>query len=918
MRLSDFEFKDWCRKNQIFDEAILMIERIRNSEPSRRVGGGPNSVSGTFPSRKMGNTIQFESRTNELAFIYQLEHDKKVLEFYDQPPKIKLSYYGKDGKKKGPWHTPDFFVIYEDYASWVECKTENQLLKLAVNEPNRFQLTSEGRWICPPGEEFASPYGLSYRLQSSREINWTFQRNIMFLEDYYRRDSTTVNKISRKTIIDAVRREPAITLQQLLDKTGGESTLDDILLLIVSEVIYFDIEAAFLGDHSEVHIFTDKATASAYKNISTLHQSEGTESHKNTKCVTLTPNTAIVWDGKPWKIINVGNNKVTLINDLDVIAEPSKTVFERLVINGSIENVSLLEQTFLSGDVCRVIMEAKPEALETANYRLPFVLKWVSSGEVSIDLPVDKRTLRRWVARYRQAEQVWGNGYLGLLPSVNNGNRKSKIDPASKALMEKWISEEFENIKQKSSLIVYKSYLADCKKLGLVAVSLKTFCLNIKKRDIYEQTLKRKGKRAAQKHQSFYWELELTTPKHGDRPFHICHIDHTKLDIELVDSKTSRNLGRPWLTILIDAYSRRILAIYLTFDPPSYRSNLMVLRECVRQHGRLPQILVVDGGKDFASIYFDTFLAYYEIAKQTRPPAKPNFGSVIERLFGTANTQFVYNLLGNTQITKNVRQITKSVNPKNHAVWNLKSLFERFSSWAYEIYDQTEHSSLNQTPREIFAAGMLIGGERVHRLIPYNADFKIMTLPTVPKGTAKVSGNRGVKIRNIHYWTDEFRHPEVVGKQVRVRYDPFDAGKAYAFVNGSWRECISEHYKTFRNRSEREVKIATDELRQRKKLHGKNTETSSGSVARFIESMEADKVLLKQRAMDRELRPVLNIINGNQTTSHSLAARFAEGVERNELFNLDEYSTALDFIDNEIQEDLDCEDDYEIYETIQL
>jgi len=40
-----------------------------------------------------------------------------------------------------------------------------------------------------------------------------------------------------------------------------------------------------------------------------------------------------------------------------------------------------------------------------------------------------------------------------------------------------------------------------------------------------------------------YLELELTTPRHGDRPFHICHIDDTELDIELVCSHTGQNLG---------------------------------------------------------------------------------------------------------------------------------------------------------------------------------------------------------------------------------------------------------------------------------------------------------------------------------------------------------------------------------------
>src|SRR5229473_3075896 len=109
----------------------------------------------------------------------------------------------------------------------------------------------------------------------------------------------------------------------------------------------------------------------------------------------------------------------------------------------------------------------------------------------------------------------------------------------------------------------------------------------------------RLGTRAMYAEQLPYLYLEYHTPVHGDRPFAIVHLDHTLLDIELVAQASGRNLGRPWATFLMDAFSRRVLAVYLTFDPPSYRSAMMTLRICVRRHGRMPQSIVVDGGKEF-------------------------------------------------------------------------------------------------------------------------------------------------------------------------------------------------------------------------------------------------------------------------------------------------------------------------------
>jgi putative transposase len=270
---------------------------------------------------------------------------------------------------------------------------------------------------------------------------------------------------------------------------------------------------------------------------------------------------------------------------------------------------------------------------------------------------------------------LYGNGYIGLIPKEQEkGNRRPKISRQTNALMEKFIDEQYETLMQRPIYEVYGALIRECELSGLTPPSYVTFSSAIKNRPLHQQIIKRRGKRAAYSVEPFYYQLDLTTPKHGDRPFHICHLDHTELDIELVCSITGQALGRPWLSLMTDAFSRRILALFLTYDSPSYRSCMMSLRECLRRLGRFPQILVVDGGKEFHSTYFDTLLARYECIKKTRPTAKPRFGSVIERLFGTTYTQFIYNLAGNTQITKTVRQVTKSVNPKLHAVWTLGAL----------------------------------------------------------------------------------------------------------------------------------------------------------------------------------------------------------------------------------------------------
>jgi len=220
-----------------------------------------------------------------------------------------------------------------------------------------------------------------------------------------------------------------------------------------------------------------------------------------------------------------------------------------------------------------------------------------------------------------------------------------------------------------------------------------------------------------------------------------------------------------------------------------------------------------------------------------------------------------------------VRQVTKSVNPRNHAIWTLEKLYQYLCLWAYEVYDTLEHPALGQSPSEAYAAGMDHGGQRLHRLIPYDADFRMFTLPTTSKGTALVSPGHGVKINNIYYWNESFRAPDVEKTRVEVRFDPCDAGTAWASVSHRWVECLSEHYAVFHQRSERELMIASQELRRRKSQHSKRLSVTAAKLAQFLESVEAEEMLLRQRLADREARDIWKVINGGQLSSPDEARR---------------------------------------------
>jgi hypothetical protein len=319
-----------------------------------------------------------------------------------------------------------------------------------------------------------------------------------------------------------------------------------------------------------------------------------------------------IWDGRGWTIVNVGQTTTALLAGDGTLVELPMATLEALIRQGK-----LIGGAGPAGISCAAqerLARASPEDFQEANRRNAIIVPLLT-GDAAIATSTPARTVRRWLAHC---------GYVGLLPRLGqSGNRTRKLPEAMLNLLDTFIATEYETLTQKPKFAVYAALVRACEEHGITAPSYKTFAAAVNCRPRHEQVAKRQGARAAAQEAQFYWELTLTTPRHGDRPFEIGHIDHTQLDVELVCSRTGRNLGRPWATFLTDAFSRRLLAVCLTFDRPSYRSCMLVLRECVRRHQRLPQTVVVDGGAEFAGVYFETLLARYGCTKKTRPGASP-------------------------------------------------------------------------------------------------------------------------------------------------------------------------------------------------------------------------------------------------------------------------------------------------------
>lgn len=865
--LTDKDYELWCRRGRLKAEARKLITTIRNSEPARLVRGNRSSVMGLYPSRLMGRTLQFESHSCELQFIQQMEHAKDdVLEIWDQPIPLTLSFKNKAGKKVTVSYVPDFFVIRKDSAEFLECKTEEDLLKLAEEQPNRYCKGDDGEWHSPPMEELAKALGVRFTLRTADSINRVYIRNIVFLDDYLRADALLVTADAYQLILSIVRDRRGITLAELLDEVTGQEEVkadsDDVYFLIVRGDIYVDLYSTPLAVRERVQVFVSAEHAEVYAPYGAMPASP------KAKCADIGEGTRLLWDSKVWKVANCGASRIWLQGDT-TDAALTRERFEELIASGVMEVVDSAEPADPYAQGLEILNNSEPHVYVEAERRLELIKPYLDK-EKPLKGAEKERTLRRYISAFREAEACYSNGLVGLLPRwFAEGKSVKRLQEKVYEIMDDRIENDHETIVQKGAWVVHGAVLNDCEAQGITKdkwPSYVTFCGRVNSRPRAEQTRKRKGKRAAYQHETHVYWIEKDTPPHGDRPFQIAHADCTKLNIELVCPITGGNLGRPWAAFLVDAYTRMLLAIVVTFDEPSYRTTMMLLRECARIHKRLPQTLMVDRGKEFDNTYLRRLAGTFEVTVKFRPPSKPRHGSVGERLFGTSN-EFVHSLMGNTQIMTEIRKVMKSTCPKTQAGWQLGLFAEWLCVWGYEIYNKRPHWTLQQRPIDAFARSLELTGKR-RRLITDSETFRILTMPATRKQTAKNVVDKGVKINSIYYWNNALRERSLEGKQLHVRYDPFDVSVAYVQIRGRWVKCTAEHFATFQYCTERQIKIASEELRRRNKRFLRSRPLSAKDLADFIRRAEevqkgqAAQRLQNQRSKDREVRPIFTVIDG--------------------------------------------------------
>lgn len=850
--LNEPELSNLMDMRQIPASGRAMIKKIRDSDPSRRVVAGGGNVTCRYPSRKMQQTIQAESHTNELAAIYEWDHDLVTHEFYDQAPQIKLNYVDRNGKNRGHYTRPDFFIIQDDFVGWIECKTEEWLLKRAAEDSTLYIQAADGSWSCPAGIDAANKYGLGFKVRSSSENSKIYTRNLVFLSDYW----DIHDPLPR--FEDTLRRLDSMFVEKawhcLADLLSQEHKLDSdaIYWAITQEKLYVNLFEKVLAESHDVIVFRSQLHSDAFSLQAQSELALPDFIQPTAYPIRLEPGTKINWEGALFAIKTVTPLSIYLEDGNNCLVPLKHEQFFALTKEGNIQGIETTNaELYRQAD--EIIFSASTDDLEVAVARHEILQR--TECNASTESTVSDRTIRNWKRLARTAKIIYGNEFVGLISQISKrGNRSRKIDQEVISKMTEIIVEDY--AAEGSSLsksICYGKVRNACEAANLVPPSEKTFRKTLKSLISIQKDVKsRQGDRAAYKHGAFIYTLCQNTPPHGDRPFEIGHIDHTQIDLQFVGRRRGENLGKAWLTVLLDATTRCVLAFCITFDPPSYRSCMLVIRDCVRRHNRVPSTIVVDQGSDFNSVYFETLLAHLSVTKKTRPRQRPRFGSIIERFFGLSNSEFIHNLAGNNKPLQSPREMSSTHDPRKSAVWDLKSFTRQFEKFAFEVYGNKEHAALSISPNHAMTIGFAQSGMRDSRIIPWTRGTQMLFLPSIRTGTAKIVPGRGVKIKYLFYFHPKMRESRFEGLDVSVRYDPFNRANAFVFLDDEWRPCVSEMADIFHGRTEREIDIISLELSGQQIRTGKRRNINAQTLAKFLTEMEGKEAVLRQRLHDIE------------------------------------------------------------------
>ena len=472
--------------------------------------------------------------------------------------------------------------------------------------------------------------------------------------------------------------------------------------------------------------------------------------------IDIKPNSYVKYKNLEYKITQLLNFNEVI--GIDVVTKKAKLL--PIAELSSIEPSKDINAESISKDISEINDSEYKEAKRRYEAILPLLEKNLSrkdSVEYSKKIGIHFTTLYRWQERYKSTGTI-----LGLISNkVGAKKGNTRLNNEIEILIKRIIDNYYLTIQKPSIQSVVDKVLAECKRMNIIAPHSNTIRNRIESITEYEK-LKKQGNRgiARTKYEPAPNKFE------ADYPLQLIEIDHTPCDIILVDDEHRLPIGRPWITVAIDIYSRMIVGYYLSMNAPSVTSVGMCVSNTILPKDTLlakfdvnanwnvwgfPETIHVDNGADFRADAVKKAGLAHGINIEFRPVGRANFGGHIERAIGTLMSE-IHNLPGTT--FSNIKQRGEYDSDANASM-----TFFEFEKWLVtfitKIYHKRVHNSLSLTPEQQWEEG-LFGDENSIGFIQKPSSNSTIILDFLPIYERTIQKN-GVNIDGLNYYEHVLR-----------------------------------------------------------------------------------------------------------------------------------------------------------------
>lgn len=380
--------------------------------------------------------------------------------------------------------------------------------------------------------------------------------------------------------------------------------------------------------------------------------------------------------------------------------------------------------------------------------------------EISNESKKSIATLYRWVKLYKDYGTI--SSILGK--PKTGGKGISRLEPEQDEIIKKYIKNTFLNSSRTSIKKTIRLIIAECYDKNIQPPHSNTIRSRIKNLSEEEVMKKRIGiKEAGYK----FNPIKNSFPG-AEYPLSVVQIDHTRVDLILVDEYYRKPYKRPWITVAIDIFSRMVVGFYLSFDTPgALGTGLCIAHSILPKEIWLEKIGVkaewscwgfmntihVDNAKEFRGNMLKMACTNYNINLEFRPVATPHFGGHIERLLGTFSKE-IHDLPGTTFSSPELR---KNYDSEGRASLTLSEFEKWLTLYITKIYNVKEHSAIGMSPLNKYKEGII--GTRENPgigIIPRVFNERKLRLDFMPFEERTVQ-EYGVLIDHITYYHDVLR-----------------------------------------------------------------------------------------------------------------------------------------------------------------